>query len=325
MIQEIGEILSEATQSVLPMLLPQPVEVKVGETKDWQPQAFPDPMVLVTTNFSEGPAGSAYFLLATKHASSIVDLLLGGEGNDDRSMNEEAVDALKEVMNQVLGVVASNLRDKYDSKFNFEQVEVHSLEAEMDLGLLLDDGDTSMVELHVTPEGLEAAVLMGCLPKATIESIEALVAGAGGDEAEAAAPEADAGGGDIDMSGLGEGNVMEPPDLGDLFGEKKDDEAPATAEKGAPVQLEGSANIDLILDIELPIVIRLGSTEMTLKEIMRLGPGAIIELNKAVDEPVELLVNNQTIAKGEVVVVEGNFAFRVTDVESRRERIESLT
>ncbi len=86
---------------------------------------------------------------------------------------------------------------------------------------------------------------------------------------------------------------------------------------------EGS-NIDLILDVELPITIRIGSTEKKLVEIMRLGLGSIIELEKVVDDPVDVLVNNKLVAKGEVVVLDSNFAIRIIDVESKAKRIQSL-
>jgi flagellar motor switch protein FliN len=86
---------------------------------------------------------------------------------------------------------------------------------------------------------------------------------------------------------------------------------------------EGS-NIDLILDVELPITIRIGSTEKKLVEIMRLGLGSIIELEKVVDDPVDVLVNNKLVAKGEVVVLDSNFAIRIIEVESKAKRIQSL-
>ena len=94
-------------------------------------------------------------------------------------------------------------------------------------------------------------------------------------------------------------------------------------ETGTPSGYEGS-NIDLILDVELPITIRIGSTEKKLVEIMRLGLGSIIELEKVVDDPVDVLVNNKLVAKGEVVVLESNFAIRIIDVESKAKRIQSL-
>jgi flagellar motor switch protein FliN/FliY len=329
MIDEIGKIITEATESVLPMLMPKQVEISLKGVKEWQPQAFPDPMVLVTTNFSEGPSGSVYFLVSTANVSIIVDLMLGGSGASDRSMNEESVDAVKELMNQILGVTATNMREEFDGQFSFEQVEVHSLEAEMDLGLLLDDVETSMVEIGVDIEAMDDFVVMGCFPQPTVESIADVKEGKTEEKEEPAEEEGtqltqDA----IDQIKLPEGFEMVPPTGPPIEDEDAEPEMPQKAppkEQGeGTITLPNSRNIGLLLDIELPIIIRLGSTEMQLKDVMRLGPGAIIELNKSVDEPVELLVNEVTIARGEVVVVDGNFAFRVTEVESRAERVKSL-
>ncbi len=105
------------------------------------------------------------------------------------------------------------------------------------------------------------------------------------------------------------------------------------ADKGREVPLGGGAtrppdgggsNLDLLLDVELPITVRIGSTEMKLLDIMKLGIGSIIELEKLVDDPVDVLVNNRLVARGEVVVYDSNFAIRITDVESRESRIRSL-
>jgi flagellar motor switch protein FliN/FliY len=316
MINKVSGILEEAVKSVMPMLLPKPMEISLGEIKDWQPQAFPSPMVLITTNFSEGPAGAVYMLVATSNASMMVDIMLGGDGAEDRAMNEEAVDAIKELINQVFGVLASGIRDNVDIACSFEQVEVHSLEAEMDLGLLLDDDETKMIDVNFDVEGLGNFPLMVCFPQGSLTSLENESSGAGGGAADELGDL-----GDIQMpSGIE--MEMQPP-IGPPIGEDAPgDFAPAPA-AGAPAA--APTNIDLIMEIELPVVIRLGSTELSLKEVMKLGPGAIIELNKGVDEAVELLVNNQIIAQGEVVVVEGNFAFRVTEIESKSKRITTLS
>jgi flagellar motor switch protein FliN/FliY len=83
-------------------------------------------------------------------------------------------------------------------------------------------------------------------------------------------------------------------------------------------------NIDMLLDVELPITIRIGSTELRLMDIMKLGMGSIIELERLVDDPVEVLVNDKLVAKGEVVVCDSKFAVRITEVQSKAERIKSL-
>jgi len=94
---------------------------------------------------------------------------------------------------------------------------------------------------------------------------------------------------------------------------------PAAAEDN----YEGT-NIDLLLDVELPITVRIGTTDMRLIDIMKLGLGSIIELEKLVDDPVEVLVNDKLVARGEVVVCDNNFAVRITEVQSKAERIKSL-
>jgi flagellar motor switch protein FliN len=83
-------------------------------------------------------------------------------------------------------------------------------------------------------------------------------------------------------------------------------------------------NIDLLLDVELPIAVSFGETEMQLKDVLKLGVGSVIELNKSVNDPVTLIVNKKPIARGEVVMVEGNYGVRILEVESTAERIRSL-
>jgi flagellar motor switch protein FliN/FliY len=82
--------------------------------------------------------------------------------------------------------------------------------------------------------------------------------------------------------------------------------------------------LDAILDIELPLVVRFGRTELPLRALTHLGPGALIDLARSADDPVDLLVSNRVVARGEVVVVGGNYGVRVLDVVSPRERARSM-
>jgi flagellar motor switch protein FliN/FliY len=84
-------------------------------------------------------------------------------------------------------------------------------------------------------------------------------------------------------------------------------------------------NLDLLLDLEMPVTISFGGTRLPLNEIAKLTTGSIVELNRTVAEPVEIVVNNRSIARGEVVVVEGNFAVRINQVMSRHDRLRSLS
>jgi flagellar motor switch protein FliN len=85
-----------------------------------------------------------------------------------------------------------------------------------------------------------------------------------------------------------------------------------------------TGNIDLLLDVKMPIAIELGRTEMPISEILSLGPGSVVELDKLAGEPVDLLVNGKIVARGEVVVVDENFGVRITMLMSPKERLKSL-
>ncbi len=85
-----------------------------------------------------------------------------------------------------------------------------------------------------------------------------------------------------------------------------------------------SKTFELLLDVELPVSVSFGRAQVPLKDVLKLTTGSIVELNRSIHEPVEVIVNNCVIARGEVVVVEGNFGVRIHEVVSRRERLRTL-
>ena len=82
--------------------------------------------------------------------------------------------------------------------------------------------------------------------------------------------------------------------------------------------------MDLLLDVELPVSVSFGKTEIPMKDVLKLTTGSIVELNRGVNEPVEVLVNHCLIARGEVVVVEGNYGVRIQQIVSRTDRLRSI-
>ena len=82
--------------------------------------------------------------------------------------------------------------------------------------------------------------------------------------------------------------------------------------------------MDLLLDVELPVSISFGRTQLLLKDVIKLTTGSIVELNRSITEPVEVIVNNCVIARGEVVVLDGNYGVRIHQIISRQERLRSL-
>jgi flagellar motor switch protein FliN/FliY len=83
-------------------------------------------------------------------------------------------------------------------------------------------------------------------------------------------------------------------------------------------------NLDFILDIPLKVTVELGRTSVVIKDLLQLGQGSVLELDKLAGEPLEILVNGKLVAKGEVVVVNEKFGIRLTDIISPVERIETL-
>ena len=83
-------------------------------------------------------------------------------------------------------------------------------------------------------------------------------------------------------------------------------------------------NLEMLLDLEMEVAVSFGQTEMLLKDVLKLSVGSIVELRCQASDPVEVLVNDTVIARGEVVVVDSNYGVRITDVSSRRERIQSI-
>jgi len=91
-----------------------------------------------------------------------------------------------------------------------------------------------------------------------------------------------------------------------------------------PVTAPESRNIELLMDVDLPISIELGRTKMSIADILAMGPGSVVELNKLAGEPVDLLVNQKVVARGEVVVIDENFGLRITQLMTPEERLRAL-
>lgn len=103
--------------------------------------------------------------------------------------------------------------------------------------------------------------------------------------------------------------------------------SPATAPgsmEAAAGTASGSKTLDLLLDVELPVSVSFGRAKLALKDVIKLTTGSIVELNRTVTEPVEVIVNNCVIARGEVVVIEGNYGIKINQIISRQERLRTL-
>ena len=99
---------------------------------------------------------------------------------------------------------------------------------------------------------------------------------------------------------------------------------PPAANSGQIEELLQQGNLELLMDVELPVMLRFGIRQATLHEVLDLATGAVLELDREIQEPVDLVLNGRVIARGEVVVVDGNYGLRVLDVASPQQRVSSL-
>ena len=100
--------------------------------------------------------------------------------------------------------------------------------------------------------------------------------------------------------------------------------APVAAVDVAPVAEKMPDNLELILDIDMPLTVRFGEATVSIEALSKLGPGSLVELSRQPDDPVDVLINGRLVARGEVVVVAGNYGVRVTQVVSADERMRTL-
>ncbi|MBD3182021.1 flagellar motor switch protein FliN [Candidatus Poribacteria bacterium] len=135
------------------------------------------------------------------------------------------------------------------------------------------------------------------------------------------------------------------PDTGEEAKDKSQSKAQLKAEQNdfqqgvkpekKPIQNDGfenmtsepdreKSNIDILMDVPLDVSVELGRTRIAIKDMLKLGPGSVVELDKLIGEPVDLLVNGRLIARGEVVVFDENFGIRITDIINPADRIKSL-
>jgi flagellar motor switch protein FliN/FliY len=309
----LGEVIADSSFTVLSMLLGRDIDLMPTRSDVMQSSEILElgweKMVVAKTQFTKGIEGQIFFIFQMDDVTRIIDLMLGGEGESQADLNEDSSDALSETVNQILGATSQTLSERIEISVSVGQAEVFSgsdgaaLLSEhlgtdnfpgVDFSMDLDDLINSKMYLILDEK------LLNSLSEALHREKEEPPAAY-----EASAPQS-----------------ASPPGVAP---------APATHPTGsvqsAPVfatHPEEIKNIDLLMDIELPIIIQIGKTELLLQDILKLTPGAIIELNKATEDPIDLLVNNKLVARGEVVVVEGNFAFRITEIASPADRIQSL-
>lgn len=309
--KKLGSCFSESMVSVFSMLTGREFTLSPGASSVLELEGVAalnsGVAVFVKAHYTKGLTGTLLFSLPLKEGTMLVDLMLGGDGAAAEELVGDSRDALAETFNQVMGSANQTLSDLAGETLSISKVEILAVPSEpKGLGELLGAPPFHDIPVDATQDGLKTTIHI-LFPDLLLTQVKRKL----GFQDQAAAAVAPA----------PREEAAPAPAAHPVADASPSRRSPAAGPAMPPVD---TGNLDLIMDIELQVVVRMGQTEMPLGELLKLTPGAIIELNRAADSPVDLLVNGKQIAKGEVVVVDGNFAFRITEIESTDNRIRSL-
>ncbi|WP_273125556.1 flagellar motor switch phosphatase FliY [Bacillus weihaiensis] len=356
-IGEIGNISFGSSATALSTLLQQKVEITTPSVSVVQKsklgEQFVHPYVAIEVNYTEGFTGSNLLVIKQSDAAIIADLMIGGDGtNPDELLGEIQVSAVQEAMNQMMGSAATSMSTIFNKKVDISPPRVELLDANetdevkipeddlliqvsfrLKIGTLIDSNIMQLLPLMFAKDLIDELIN----PKQEAVAVEATK--------EVPLPEVPMEDQVVQQQQVYHQENMSmnvPPQMGQPSQQMHTSQqqytqprqqfqpdvnvkpAEFTAFEPMHYQQQDIQNLDMLLDIPLKVTVELGRTKRSVKEILELSSGSIIELDKLAGEPVDILVNSKIVAKGEVVVIDENFGVRVTDIVSQRERLNKL-
>lgn len=315
--RKLMRLLTEQSSSVVSTVLSRSVDFRLINLQTSQEQGtLPDSMLhagmLLSTNIRKELNGKLDLVMEKKTIAILADLMLMGSGNVDYS--EDHKDAIQEIMNQIMGSVSTTLSNEVGISVEVQQNGGSDVSADPLAGY------RAVADIKLSVEGFPEQKVFWLLDDTLLQSLK---------ESKLCEP-SNGSSMDTNLSSLGIASAASPSPGGDTSvssssGMDFQQRAPWGGDSFAAVfGSTGNKALDLLMDIELPITIELGRTQLSLKRILELGPGAIVEMERFAGEPVDILINGKVVAKGEVVVVDENFGVRLVALVTPEERIKML-
>lgn len=285
---------SSNLSSVLEGLISDTVNLQLGTVTSSSSQGFisdlEDEIVIISANFSGDITGTHFYILSLEVATLVASKMMGLENAD---LDDAAISALEETGNVIAGSTVTLIGDEINKSINASSIRVQK-KAKIDLS----EAPSSLAKAvyQGTIDGLDNVEIIEVFSTDLVSSLFA----APKSTQQAQEPSFFGGGSSMDM------NTVQFPSLN-----QKED----SKEYG---------NIGLLMDVFMEMTVELGRTKKLIKDILSMGEGTIIELDKLAGEPVDIFVNHKLIAKGEVVVIDENFGVRVTEIISPMERVQNM-
>lgn len=343
---EIGNISMGSASTALYQLINQQVNittpvVSVTTLKEIK-NAFETPNIILDIEYISGIVGRNILIVKIQDGLVISNLMMGGDGKVDASatsLSEIEISAVSEAMNQMIGSAATSMATMFGRKVDISPPTSKVVEdGETPISdKIPEDQSIVKVSFRMTIGDIVDSNIMQIFPIETAKNIVAIMTGEDkGVQEEVEAPAA------IQSNPIPNKEIQQsaPPQQAQPQYAPQPQYQPQYQQPQyqqpievhqatfAPLSPQGNIppmkNMDLILDVPLDISVVLGRTKKSIQDILNLGTGSLIELEKLAEEPVEILVNGKQIALGEVVVVDENFGVRITSIISNAERINTL-
>lgn len=353
---EVGNISFGSSATALSSLLGQKVEITTPAIsvvdRSMLETEFIHPYVAVQVEYTEGLNGTNLLVIKQSDAAIIADLMLGGDGlAPNEELNEIHLSAVQEAMNQMMGSAATSMSTVFNKKVDISPPSIDLMNVQNEEGIDNIPQDDLMIKVsfELKVGDLIDSNIMQLFPLQFGKNLVASLMGMGAEEEAAVTMEAP-----VRPAPANEPKQQEFPqadhsDFGSMQTSPQPSEQPyyeqpvqqqiPQRQQQPPVHVQQarfanfespslnqgeSNNLNMLLDIPLQVTVELGRTKRSVKEILEMSSGSIIELDKLAGEPVDILVNNRHIAKGEVVVIDENFGVRITDILSQTERLNNL-
>lgn len=349
---EIGNISMGTSATTLFTLLGQKVtittpKVSILSVRELQ-ENYPIPIVVVEVKYREGLEGTNLLALREDDVKIITDLMMGGDGtNFTGDLTELHLSAISEAMNQMIGSASTSLAEIFHKKIDISPPKAFAVNfSSNSLGLELFQPDDKIVKVafRMVIGSLIDSEIMQIIP---IDFAKTLVNNLFEGNAEATAENhnmapihtapgkpAKAPEYHVDQMDYASQNsqphYMEDYSTMPSSATIPNRQMPVNVQ---PIQFQSfdeprtrndREHIALLRDVPLEITVELGRTSRRISEILDLTPGSVIELDRLVGEPLDILVNGQHIAKGEVVVIDENYGIRVTDILNQDKKLNKI-
>ncbi len=244
------------------------------------------PIVLSKISVSGDVDASVMVALTPNLAASLSDMMMGEDASDREDVSDDDLDASKEIISNIFGAIGNSLSAQKD--IPVLSFKVQSAE------LVGDDSEVSLEEY--------SKMFVYKFNIGDLNSLFMFIM-------------------DEKLQNKFEGKSE------DILADSLDSNISSmSSDSASDIALSGEEmnNISLILDVKLPIRVRIGKKKMLLKDVLNMDIGSVIELNQLANDPLEILVDNHVIAQGEVVIVDGNFGVQITSIGSKRDRLTQL-